>query len=65
LGGSFGARTLTGMSDLNIIISKGERQGKQRAALFDPTGSKMHTSSMITILEDILITIVHVLKALS
>jgi len=53
------------MSDLNIIISKGERQGKQRAALFDPTGSKMHTSSMITILEDILITIVHVLKALS
>ena len=46
---------------VDIVNIKGKEQRRQGAALFNPT-SRMHTSSLITILEDILITVVHVLN---
>ena len=46
---------------VNIVNIKGKKQRRQGATLFNPT-SRMHTSSFITILQDILITVVHVLN---
>ena len=43
------------------LMKKGRKQGGQGATLFYPT-SRMHTSSLITILQDILITVVRVLN---